>query len=839
MANYKAGNIYIDIQAQQQKAVDGIKKTIAQLRILKNVINSTQKVNETINKTTSVAVKSQKRLEKTNAVTKQLESNSKKASNNFDKMFSFGKIYVFLNYAKRIAQVFIDIVSSAINFNETLNKFEVAMGGNYERALGFVNSLTKAFNLSTQSIMDYQSTFMNMLSALEGLNEDTSYMLSETLTRMGVDFASLFNVSVDRAMSMFQSALSGQVRAIRSISGYDITQSTYYSLYQSIGGEKSVRQLTMIEKRLLVILAIQKQMEKTGAVGDFEKTINYTANQLKQLSETFKEITMYIGQFALYYIKPYIENVLAFAIAIREILSSAYDKATNKVVEENVEGVTNKFEKANEEIEDLTDNAESAKKSLLGFDKINTIGSNDNSGIGSDVGLIVEQLGKYQSSLDGVTSKAQETSEEILKWLGYTRDENGELEKTGSTMDYILTTMKLVGTILGGTLIFGSIKNIQSTLTSVFGKVVNGIDGIYNKLFMMPASLSNMVLIGSAIVAVLALMYATNEDFRKSVDTLIKSLVDMLVPIMAMVMDIVNALMPIITTILDALANILIPILDAITPILATITMLFESLEPAIKLVANIIGGVLQSVLGVLLTAIEPFVFIIQVIIDLLSGLVQLIIGVVIGAIEAVMGVVYSLIEIFKGLEDIISALFSGDLTRITDAFSKVGEKLKDIWSNVWKSIKNTFGGIINNIITMFESFINSFIRRINSITSSISALWTWMGIPEIGQISEISLPKLKMEEEINASVVGETNQPNLQNETNAYDEMTNMLGGISMPVANALLGAINENTKAVKQSGNTTIEVNGQKLAEATYGDYQNVATRKGVTSQMAFGQG
>ena len=30
MANYKAGNIYIDIQAQQQKAVQGIKETIAQ-----------------------------------------------------------------------------------------------------------------------------------------------------------------------------------------------------------------------------------------------------------------------------------------------------------------------------------------------------------------------------------------------------------------------------------------------------------------------------------------------------------------------------------------------------------------------------------------------------------------------------------------------------------------------------------------------------------------------------------------------------------------------------------------------------------------------------------------
>ena len=129
----------------------------------------------------------------------------------FSKAFSIGKIYFFFNYSKRIFQLFGRIVASAIDFNETLNKFQVSMGKYYNQSLKFVNSITNAFNLSTESVMNYQSTFKNMLSALGNLDEDVSYKLSETLTRMSLDYASLFNVEVNRAMEQFQAVLSGQI----------------------------------------------------------------------------------------------------------------------------------------------------------------------------------------------------------------------------------------------------------------------------------------------------------------------------------------------------------------------------------------------------------------------------------------------------------------------------------------------------------------------------------------------------------------------------------------------------------------------------------------------------
>ena len=147
---------------------------------------------------------SEKRLDK-------LNQTGKKTKNVFDKAFNWGKIYWFINYTKRLGKTIGSTVTEAINFEETLNKFQVSMGGYYQESLKFVNSITKAFNLSTESIMNYQSTFKNMLSALGGLDNDVSYKLSETLTRMALDYASLFNVSTERAMEQFQAVLSGQI----------------------------------------------------------------------------------------------------------------------------------------------------------------------------------------------------------------------------------------------------------------------------------------------------------------------------------------------------------------------------------------------------------------------------------------------------------------------------------------------------------------------------------------------------------------------------------------------------------------------------------------------------
>ena len=89
----------------------------------------------------------------------------------------------------------------------------------------------------------------------------------------------------------------------------------------------------------------------------------------------------------------------------------------------------------------------------------------------------------------------------------------------------------------------------------------------------------------------------------------------------------------------------------------------------------------------------------------------------------------HTIIELYKkGYEiDVLDNLFNSKIT--------VLDKIKEIWTGVGQTIKATFIGIVNNIITAFASFVNTFTAKINGLTSTLSGLWEWVGIPAIPEI--------------------------------------------------------------------------------------------------------
>ena len=123
-----------------------------------------------------------------------------KMGGNFNKTFNFaktlGKIYFIRNYSKQLMQNMSSLVQSAIDYTETLNLWQVAMRGNIDTAEEFISKMNKAYGIAEQTLMKYQATFRNMLSTLGGVSTDVSYALSEYLTQMALDYASLYNTSI-------------------------------------------------------------------------------------------------------------------------------------------------------------------------------------------------------------------------------------------------------------------------------------------------------------------------------------------------------------------------------------------------------------------------------------------------------------------------------------------------------------------------------------------------------------------------------------------------------------------------------------------------------------------
>ena len=321
------------------------------------------------------------------------------------------KIAATIRYAKKLGVAIGKMVQSGMDFTETLNLWQKAMRGNVSEARNFITEMNRAYGISEKTLMQYQATFKNMLSAMSRISEDTAYKLSEAMSRMALDYASLYNVSIEETMSKFQAVLSGQIRPIRTISGYDVSEQSIFGVYQQIGGTKTMRQLDQTEKRMLRILAIFYQMDETKAIGDMAQTLYTNANQFRIMKEQAQEFTMWVGNSVSYLLEEsrILVHINAALIVMKELAKGiAYSLGYR---EETV---------AQTLFEDMQDANEEAEKfsGLLGFDKFQALKSGSGQNATDIESVLLSAIEKYESMLGKVNNPAMEKAEKVLHGLG-------------------------------------------------------------------------------------------------------------------------------------------------------------------------------------------------------------------------------------------------------------------------------------------------------------------------------------------------------------------------------------------------------------------------------------
>lgn len=435
------------------KVIGQYEKLNAQAKILNEKLNTqVQKTEkEKINREkANVQLKiAEQRLENMNNQQNKLNTRTTFWTN----LWKIGKLGYAIRVFGRIANSIARIVQLSADFDESLNKFQSATQEYYYDAIKFANNLSDSFGLAKATILDYQATFMNMLNALEGLDEGVANKLSQNLTIMAIDYASLFNTSIEQAMEAFQSMLSGRTMAIRTASGIDVTDNTIYEYYKELGGTKTKTALTQLEKRLLRILAVYQQMNASFAVSDYAETIENFSNQARILKEQIQELGTWIGNLVIRNLEPAMRYINAFIITLKEMVKTlaiamGYEeqKPKNSILNSIENGATS----ATEAVEKLE-----STLGLLSIDKFEVLGSSKSaSGVGGDISLIQQELDKemkkLQESMEGITYQAKQISEEVLKWFGFIEQVN---EKTGE-VTYKLkdgyTTLESIGNILVG-----------------------------------------------------------------------------------------------------------------------------------------------------------------------------------------------------------------------------------------------------------------------------------------------------------------------------------------------------------------------------------------------------
>lgn len=432
----KIGQVFSTLTTQIQPFLAHLRESEAALQSLATSITALSKYKTNI--------------ERAAASVNKLDSASQKTRKSLLSMFSLGKIYWFINYTKQLARGFTNMVNKAIDFIEVENLFSRSMENMRDEAMKFQITMSEAFGLALPDMMKAQGLFNNILKSLGGINEMVSYNLSKNMTEMVVDFASLYNVSVESAITKLQSALTGQVRPIRSVSGMDITQSVLGSSLQEMGiYDRTITKLNQVEKRLVIIYTLQQQLARSNAMGDWARTIEQPANQTKVLTEQIKELGRWIGSVFMGTIGKVLPYINAFVMVLKEIAKTIAffvgytmpNSSGGTNILDQMVGDTDDIAGGIGDVNDALDETKKKMDNLGSFDEHNIINKQTDTGGGSSGsgaigGMTVDDrilgaLGDYDSMMESVQMKATAIRDRIMEWLGFTKTIDG---LTGETV---------------------------------------------------------------------------------------------------------------------------------------------------------------------------------------------------------------------------------------------------------------------------------------------------------------------------------------------------------------------------------------------------------------------
>lgn len=373
------------------------------------------------------------------------------------------------------------MTNESVDYAETVNLFNVSMGKGleglnqyYEKAVKFQNDLQEKLGVNIAESMNYQALF-NSMSKSMGISAKYAYTLSENFTKLGYDLASLYNIDPENAMQKLRAGLAGQTKPLRDL-GLDITQQSLQPIVDSLGIDRSVKNMSQAEKMILRYIAVLKQAQI--AQGDFANTMDSPANQLRIFNAqvvAFKRNMGNLWQGFLGGILPYVNAIM---MVINELLKMVAKLFGFKVSEQKVNiSASIGADDLASDLGNAGKKAKELKAQLMGFDEINNITLPDSpSGSGgASIGGIDQRLlnamKEYDNLMDKVKNKATDIRDKMMEWLGFVRNDDGtwRLKEGLTNFEKILDVVKTIGVALGTWKVASTVTKLLKNL-GVLGK---------------------------------------------------------------------------------------------------------------------------------------------------------------------------------------------------------------------------------------------------------------------------------------------------------------------------------------------------------------------------------
>ena len=186
-------------------------------------------------------------------------------------------------------------VKMASDFDESLNKVDVAFKNSSKDIQAWAKTTLKNFGIAEGSALDMAALFGDMATSM-GLPTDKAAEMSKSMVGLAGDLASFKNVGIDQAMTALNGVFTGETESLKML-GIVMTEANLAAFALSKGITKNVQDMTQAEKVNLRYAYVMQQT--TNAQGDFSRTGGGAANQMRVFQESLKQLGVMFGQVIL------------------------------------------------------------------------------------------------------------------------------------------------------------------------------------------------------------------------------------------------------------------------------------------------------------------------------------------------------------------------------------------------------------------------------------------------------------------------------------------------------------------------------------------------------------
>lgn len=231
----------------------------------------------------------------------------------------------------------IDFGAQCIELGSDLQEVQNVVDVTFPRMSKQINDFAKnaavQFGLSETMAKKFTGTFGAMSKAF-GFGEKQAYEMATALTGLAGDVASFYNISQDEAYTKLKSVFTGETETLKDL-GIVMTQSALDSYALANGYAKVTAKMSEAEKVALRYQFVQDQL--TLASGDFVRTADGWANQVRILKLQFDSLKATIGQGLINVLTPVIK-VINTIIGKLMSLANAFKAFTNLISGKNGSG---------------------------------------------------------------------------------------------------------------------------------------------------------------------------------------------------------------------------------------------------------------------------------------------------------------------------------------------------------------------------------------------------------------------------------------------------------------------------------------------------------------------